>query len=97
MLQVRFRIRTIMIATAVTAVLMGLLRCFPPIFFVLMMLVVHLCLLVLIFFLALVGPIALFAVGDWLIRMGCRLFPRGQSRIPKTGIEPKRGVQERVG
>jgi hypothetical protein len=60
-------------------------------------LVVHLCLCVLVLSLALVGPVALFAVCDWLIRMGRRRFPRGQSLIPETRTGPKRGGRESVG
>jgi hypothetical protein len=93
MFSFRFRIRTIMIAIAVTAALMGLLRGSQPIFFVLMSLIVYLCFPVLILFLAFVGPIALLAVCDWLIRLVSRRFPRGQSLIPETRTGPKRGAE----
>jgi hypothetical protein len=96
---IRFQLRTIMVAVAAVAVLMVVLGASSAVFylFVAISSVVHLSLCVLVLSLALLGPIALFAVCDWLIRMGWRRFPRGQSLIPETGAGPKRGAQESVG
>jgi hypothetical protein len=64
MLRVRFRIRTIMIVIAVTAVMMGLLRLAPPLFFSLLIIIVQNFL----FVLAIAGIPRLFAACDSLIQ-----------------------------
>jgi hypothetical protein len=90
---IRFRIRTIMIIIAVSAMMMGVYRFSPPILYAL-----SLC--VALYFLLLVSPVVLFpfiAVYDWFVRARRRQFPRDQSPIPETRTDSKRGAGESVG
>jgi hypothetical protein len=60
----RFRIQTMMIVIAVSAVMMALQRLAPPVFFFLLSLVVQ----VFLFTLVIAVIARLFAVYDWFIR-----------------------------
>jgi hypothetical protein len=90
---IRFRIRTLMIVIAVSAVMMSLLRLAPPIFFALLIVVVQVFLLVLV---VAVIP-RLFAVHDRFIQRRSRQFSRGHSPIRESRTGTKRGVRENVG
>jgi hypothetical protein len=91
--RVRFRLRTIMFAIAVVAVMMGLHRWSPAIVDVVLAVVVVLI------FSAVVVLIPLFVVycSYWFIRRLWRQLSRGHSPIPETRLETKRGVEEGVG
>jgi hypothetical protein len=84
--RVRFRLRTIMFAIAVVAVMMGLLRWSPPVVYVVLVLVV------LLIFSAVVVLIPLFVIycSYWFIRRRWRQLSRGHSPIPETRLETKR-------
>jgi hypothetical protein len=72
MSHIRFRIRTIMFAIAVAAMVMGLYRLSPVICSALLSFVA-------LYFLLLVSPVVLFpfiAVYDWFVRARRRQFPR---------------------
>jgi hypothetical protein len=86
---IRFRIRTIMILIAVTAVMMGLLRLAPPLFFALMIIIVQ----VFLYVLAMAGIPRLFAVCDSFIQKRQRRLSRDQSPTPDTRAELKRGTR----
>jgi hypothetical protein len=89
----RFRIRTIMIVIAVSAMMMGLYRWSPPISTALLSCVA-------LYFLVLVSPVVLIpfiAAYDWFVRARRQQFSRDQSAIPETGTDSKRGGREGVG
>ncbi len=90
---IRFRIRTIMIIIAVSAMMMGVYRFCPPIFYALSGCVA-------LYFLLLVSPVVLIpfiAVYDWFVRARRRQFSRGQSPIPETRTGSERRAGENVG
>ena len=80
---IRFRIRTIMIVIAVSAVMMGSLRLDPPLFFALLILVVQVFLLIL----AIAVIPRLFAVYDWLAQRRTRQFSRSHRPHRKRELD----------
>jgi cellobiose-specific phosphotransferase system component IIC len=99
-LRVRFRIRTIMIVIAVSAVMMGLYRSSPTIFNELLGVVAQLLGVVALFFLLLVSSLVLIpfiAVYDWFVRGRRRQFSIDQSPIPESRTDSKRGAGESAG
>jgi hypothetical protein len=90
---IRFRIRTIMIIIAVSAMMMGLYRLSPRVFYALSGCVV-------LYFLLLVSPVVLIpfiAVYDWFVRARRQQFSIDQSPVRETRTESKRGAEESVG
>jgi hypothetical protein len=73
-----------MIAVAVTAALLGLLRFSPALFMLLISLVAHLCALGLLFVLALLGSVLCALACDWLARRLFPAFTKSQSPARKT-------------
>jgi hypothetical protein len=69
---IRFRIQTIMIVIAVSAMMMASLRLPRPLFFLLLIVVVQ----VLLFVLAIAGIPCLFAAYDWYIQRRSRQLTR---------------------
>ena len=87
---VRFRIQTMMVIIAVSAVMMSLLRLAPSLFYLFLSLVLQVFLVLLI-----IAVIArLFAVYDWLIRGRRRRFSRGRSLIAASRSTPKRAAKD---